>query len=323
MMDIQPENKYKQSKFETLLVHGRVSEFMTIPPITLTKNKSMLDAKVLMRDNRISGIPIVNGEGQLEGIVTIENIIIAIENDYIDDLIDNHMIKDVMFIYDDMDVSIVMEFLRTYSYGRYPVLDRDNRVVGVVTKGDLMVYLYTRLGSIYTHNKRRDEILKPRSFPEMMAPSTDEHAFSYNIATEDLDTAGIGSTLFKKFIEERGFPSEAIRRASISLYEAEVNVVIHGGGKGYIRAYLEENQLSVVVNDYGPGIDDIEQALEPGYTTATDKIRERGFGAGMGLANIKKYTNKLVIVSSGNGLKIEFVIFATPKNAVVDTENGE
>jgi len=138
----------------------------------------------------------------------------------------------------------------------------------------------------------------------------EENRFYYEIDTNDIDNAGIGSTMLKRFLKEHDFPDEDIRRASISCYEAEVNVVIHAGGKGCIEGYLKNNQLYVVLVDRGPGIEDIELAIQPGYTTATDEVRARGFGAGMGLDNIKTYTDKLVILSSGTGVKIEMVILA-------------
>ena len=136
----------------------------------------------------------------------------------------------------------------------------------------------------------------------------DEHSYSYDIDTINIEQAGKGSMLFKKYLEEMDFPQEATRRASIAMYEAEVNVVIHGGGKGHIKAYLSADQLIIIINDSGPGIDDIELAMTPGYTTATDEVRAHGFGAGMGLDNIQKYSDKLAIISSDMGLKIEINI---------------
>ncbi len=292
----------------SLLVHGRVSEIMSTPPFTLLKDSTMEEAKHLMRDHRISGIPVVDDEGLLIGLVSLENIILAIENDNIKDTVESHMVRDVIYLLDDMDISIVMEYLRKHTFGRYPVVDRKKKVVGVVTKGDLMMYLYARLGNIYMHNKHRDDVLDPGSYPIRPDSEMNEHSYSYNIDTQKIEEAGTGSMLFKKYLEGIDFPEEAIRRASIAMYEAEVNVVIHGGGKGYIKAYHSENQLIIIVNDSGPGIDDIELAMTTGFTTATDEVRAHGFGAGMGLDNIQKYSDKLAIISSGMGVKIEMII---------------
>jgi anti-sigma regulatory factor (Ser/Thr protein kinase) len=295
-------------RLDSLLVHGLVSDSMSSPCITLSKDAKISDAKMVMRNRRISGIPIVNENLELVGLISIENIILALENNYIDDTIEEHMVKDVVYLMEDWDISVVIEYLSTYDYGRYPVVDRDHKVVGVLTKGDLMEYLYKRLGNIYLHNKRREDVLISHRYRGITKPTDETDTFFYEVDTDDLDMAGVGSMMFKKFLQEKGFPSTYVRRASIAVYEAEVNIVIHAGGKGYIEAYLDKDQLFVLIVDYGPGIDDIELAMEPGYTTAPDSAREKGFGAGMGLDNVKKYTDKLVILSSASGVKIEMVV---------------
>jgi len=215
----------------------------------------------------------------------------------------------------------------TYSFGRYPVIDGEDRVVGVVTNGDLILHILERLGNVYLHNKKREEILGPSKY--LLSPgrfSSDEclrHGiFSFHIDTDDLDRAGEGSQLFKRHLQEHNLPADIIRRASIALYEAEVNVVLHAQGKGEIVSCIEENQLYIRIADDGPGIENIELAMQPGFTTATDEVRARGFGAGMGLANIKKYTDKVVILSSDNGVKMEMVVVLDKGNDVIE-EDGQ
>jgi len=216
---------------------------------------------------------------------------------------------------DTMNVTKLVECLMTYNYGRYPVLDKDDKVVGILTRGDVIQHVLERLGNVYLHDKRRDEILAPT--PYLFTPGSDgaDQCFVYYIDSNDLDRAGEGSTLFKSYLLKQGFPPEDSRRASIALYEAEINVVLHAGGKGKITAHLNDNQLFVVVSDEGPGIDDIELAMQPGYSTASDEVRTRGFGAGMGLANIKRYTDKLIILSGNAGLKMEMMIIAGQRQA--------
>ncbi|MCK5038947.1 MAG: CBS domain-containing protein [Thermoplasmata archaeon] len=302
--------KYKQ--YDSLLINGRISDFMSKPPITLTGEATMADAKALMRDNKISGIPIVDDGDKLTGLVSLENIIVALENQKINDPIHKHMVTNVSHLMDDMAVSAVMSYLMTHGYHRYPVVNKEKKVVGIVTRGDLMLHLYTQLGNIYMHNKRRDDLLTPVIHLSDSDKSMDDMSFSYDINTRDIDMAGKGSTLFKKFLQEHEVPVAETRRASISLYEAEVNVVIHGGGKGEIKGYLVNNQIFMVVVDHGPGIEDIDLAMEIGYTTATAEARKRGFGAGLGLNNIKQYSDKLIIISSSDGVKIEMVVI--PEN---------
>jgi len=183
-------------------------------------------------------------------------------------------------------------------------------VVGVVTNGDVILHILERLGNVYLHDKRREEILTPGKYLLRPEDMVRDQYFSFNIDSTDLDRAGEGASMFKRYLQQLKLPRALIRRASIALYEAEVNVVIHAQSKGRIKAYIKDDQIFIIVTDSGPGIDDIELAMKPGYTTATDEIRGRGFGAGMGLANIKKYTDKVVILSSEKGVKMEMVLVA-------------
>jgi len=88
-----------------------------------------------------------------------------------------------------------------------------------------------------------------------------------------------------------------------------VNVVLHGGGNGDIKAYIADDILLVMVNDDGPGIDDVDLAMQEGYSTASDEVRELGFGAGMGLPNMRNNADKMIVLSSSKGTKIEMMFF--------------
>ncbi len=321
MRNMSPNKKkyLKYEHFDSLLAHDCLSDFMSTPPVTLSMDAPLSEAKALMRDHRISGIPIVDEEGKMKGLISLENIIIALENNQMDKPIEEYMVKEVVCLTDEMNVSTVIEYLMTYSYGRYPVINKDEEVVGVVTNGDLVLHILERLGNVYLHNKRRDEILAPSKY--FLDPGRHDSnksysyaIFSYNIDTNDLDRAGEGSQLFKRYLQGQGLPADIIRRASIALYEAEVNVVLHAYGKGEIVACMEDKQLFIMLTDNGPGIENIELAMQPGYTTASDETRARGFGAGMGLSNIKKYTDKVVILSSEKGVKVEMVLVVKDRN---------
>jgi CBS domain-containing protein len=301
--------------YDSLLYADRVSDFMSQPPLTIGQDACMRDAKQLMRDHRISGLPVVDEAGRLVGLVSIENIIISLERNQISDPIEKHMVRNIVSLRDTMNVTKLIECLMTYNYGRYPVLDKDDKVVGVLTRGDVIQHVLERLGNVYLHDKRRDEILAPTPYLFSQATAEPDQCFVYHINSRDLDRAGEGSTLFKSFLQKQGFPAEDARRASIALYEAEINVVLHAHGQGKIAAHLNDNQLFVVVSDKGPGIDDIEMAMQPGYSTASDDVRTRGFGAGMGLSNIKRYTDKLIILSGNAGLKMEMMIIAGQRPA--------
>ena len=118
----------------------------------------------------------------------------------------------------------------------------------------------------------------------------------YNVNADDFMSAGAASAAVKKTLKQLGFPSDFIRRASIAMYEGEINMVIHGGG-GVAEVDVAEDFVKITMTDQGPGIDDIDMAMQEGFSTASDTVRELGFGAGMGLPNIKKQSDDFQIIS--------------------------
>lgn len=120
--------------------------------------------------------------------------------------------------------------------------------------------------------------------------------FHFDVDGEDFTSAGQASVQVKKNLRQLGMPPEIIRRVSIAMYEGEINMVIHAGG-GTADVNVTENYIEILLCDNGPGIKDVEQAMQEGFSTATDNIRSLGFGAGMGLPNMKRYTDYMKIDS--------------------------
>ena len=116
----------------------------------------------------------------------------------------------------------------------------------------------------------------------------------YVVDGTDFTRAGEASGKIKKTLKDIGFPPQAVRNTAIAVYEAEINLVIHAGG-GEIDVEITPEFVKVVLTDHGPGIENIELAMQEGYSTAPDRIRALGFGAGMGLPNIKKYSDEMDI----------------------------
>lgn len=133
----------------------------------------------------------------------------------------------------------------------------------------------------------------------------------YDIDGSDFSVAGQASSNLKKVLKQLGVSPEVIRKAAISMYEGEINTVIHGKG-GAADVEISTDKLTITFTDNGPGIRDISQAMQEGFSTATDEARELGFGAGMGLPNMKKYSDSLNITSAlGEGTTVEIVINLT------------
>jgi len=131
----------------------------------------------------------------------------------------------------------------------------------------------------------------------------------YDIVGGDFNLAGKASSKIKKKLKQLEVDSATIKRIVVATYEAELNVVAHASC-GKLAVIFESDHILVTITDSGPGIENIEQAMEAGYSTASKKVREMGFGAGMGLPNIKKNTDELKIESKvGKGTTLSFKIY--------------
>ena len=131
---------------------------------------------------------------------------------------------------------------------------------------------------------------------------------NYTVSNEDFTRAGEASSDVKKKLKQLGVSPDAIRKLAIALYEGEINMIIHDYG-GKIKVTISENEITLILADKGPGIADIDKAMQAGYSTAPDKVRSLGFGAGMGLPNMKKNSDKMDIQTEiGVGTTVTMVI---------------
>ena len=121
--------------------------------------------------------------------------------------------------------------------------------------------------------------------------------YSYVVPGDDFTRAGEASGNIKSVLKKLGVSPEVVRKVAISMYEGEINMVIHAGG-GQIEVVIEPDQVLMVLTDQGPGIADIDKAMQEGWSTATAQVRNLGFGAGMGLPNMKKYSDEMTVEST-------------------------
>ena len=132
--------------------------------------------------------------------------------------------------------------------------------------------------------------------------------FHFEIDGDNFTSAGEASVRIKKSLREMGFTPDVIRRVSVAMYEGEINMVIHAnGGVADVNVYCD--RIEIILADKGPGIPDIDRAMQAGFSTAPDDIRSLGFGAGMGLPNMKKYTDSIEIETEvGVGTTVTMVV---------------
>ena len=133
--------------------------------------------------------------------------------------------------------------------------------------------------------------------------------WTYEVDGTDFTRAGEASSNVKKKLRALGVPSDVIRKVSIALYEGEINMVIHANG-GVIDVEMSADRITMVLKDTGKGIPDIDKAMQAGYSTAADEVRSLGFGAGMGLPNMKKNTDEMRIESTvGVGTTVYMTVY--------------
>ncbi len=132
--------------------------------------------------------------------------------------------------------------------------------------------------------------------------------FTFDVNGENFTSAGEASATIKKKLRWLGFPPDFIRRVSIAMYEGEINMVIHGGG-GVATVTVSTDSVEIVLADQGPGIANVELAMKEGFSTAPESIRDLGFGAGMGLPNMKKNADEMTIDTAlGKGTTIRMIV---------------
>lgn len=131
--------------------------------------------------------------------------------------------------------------------------------------------------------------------------------YSYEIVANDFNLAGKGSSDIKSNLKALGIDPKLIRKVAVVSYEAEINMVIHSYG-GNLHCDIYKDRIVIISDDIGPGIENIELALTEGYSTASNKVRELGFGAGMGLPNMKRWSDEFDIISQSKGTKIQMTV---------------
>jgi len=283
------------------LIHQlKIKDVMTSVLLTGEKCQTMRHIQALMRENRIAGIPIREGK-KLVGLVSTEDIINALDKGYIDALVEEKMTRNVIHLQDDMPLSFAITYLNKYRYGRFPVLNKDNDLVGILTSTDVIRNLLKEMNRevlrLEKLQKNTDDST-PSAFTEM--EFTSEH-FNFELA-------GKASTEIKKALKQRNFDPKLIRRVAIACYELEINQVVHSNG-GVIRCSIMPDKVIITAADTGPGIEDVNLALKEGYSTANEYVRSLGFGAGMGLANTKRVSDDFSIEAAlGSGTTVRSVV---------------
>ena len=303
------ELKERQIKLvHELMYQIKVGQVMNKNVICFPPKSTFRDIQLCMKEKRFSGSPIVE-DGKIVGIVSIDDIITAFDKGYIDETVEKYMKRDIMTVPQNYSLIAATNLFKKYHYGRLPVVSAPNNreIVGILTYGDILSHLLMEINTI----AEKFEALELISLGAVKATKNSYH---FELQHDNFDLAGVASTTIKKKLAEQGINPAILRRIAVICYEAEINVIIHSMG-GYMDINVFEDRVRIYVSDEGPGIPDIEKAMEPGFTTANEKIRALGFGAGLGLSNMKRCADKFHIRSSmETGTEIEAIVFLDPEH---------
>jgi CBS domain-containing protein/anti-sigma regulatory factor (Ser/Thr protein kinase) len=303
--DLNSGETRKISFAQILVYELRVRDAMTSTPITAAPTDSLRSIQLLMKTHRFSGVPILF-DGVLVGMVSIEDIINALDKGHINESAEKWMSRKIITLRDHFSLlRAVAEFDR-HGFGRFPVMDNAGRLAGIITRGDITTCLMHRL-------ERRAEEALAHEAALVATRAADEKAqrvvFYADVKAGDFDGAGKLSQRMREVLRARGIDPDIRRRAAIIAYEAETNIIIHSLG-GRIDVSIDPDKVCIEAVDGGPGIEDVDLAMQEGWSTAGPLARELGFGAGMGLPNIKRCADEFAIQSElGSGTRLHSEVF--------------
>ncbi len=305
------------TRVEELAYELKVGEVMTSPARTVTPDMRMSDVLALFRDFKVSGAPVMVN-GQLVGIVSIADLIRALQENNTPAAVSEYMTTQVTTLEAGSPVIEALKLFAKTKVGRLPVVDQAGTLVGIITKGDITRGVLRALETDY----QEEEVRKYRArhlFEDIVSDRT-SLTLRYKIQQGDFAHGGNASSHIKRALVRLGASPQLARRCGIAIYEAEMNLIIHTTHGGVIRVEIEPHQIVMETIDDGPGIEDIDLAMTPGYSTAPDSVRELGFGAGMGLKNIQRCVDDMYLDSTlGRGTRLEMRIFLKPEEQLGDT----
>ncbi|MBN1934337.1 MAG: CBS domain-containing protein [Anaerolineae bacterium] len=284
------------TRIQEIFYQLRVEEVMTRNVITVTPQTSMREFEAILRERRISGVPVVEGE-RLAGVISLADLIEALETGEMERTVGELMTRDPEVLHPSEMVIQAIRKLEKTNFGRFPVVRRSTgNLVGILTRGDVIRGTLKQLDIDY--RQREVDLPRARYFFEDVTSEDTSITLRYTVQPQDFVHGGQASSQIKRSLQRLGLGPQILRRVAVAAYEAEMNLIVHTTHGGRIEARIRPNLLRIDVIDDGPGIENIEQALQPGFSTAPEWIRELGFGAGMGLTNIQNCADEMHLQSS-------------------------
>ncbi len=306
MSDEEQKEPLQSSLRVQELIYGlKIGEVMTKKVFAVSRNCTMRDVQQIMKSNGITGVPVVDNR-RVVGFVSMNDVMTALEEGGLDEGVIARMSGEVQTLAEEMPLSFAISAFNKFSFRSFPVVSKKNELVGILTFRNINLALIREL------SRQLREMEHLHEYPA--EPTSLELVKVYPLNRYDFENGGKASSEIKKFLKERGIPPKNLRRVAVASYELEINLVAHSIG-GMLSFDINKDRVKISSHDRGPGIADVEQALTEGFSTANEWIRSQGFGAGMGLPNVKRVADEFAIQSAvGMGTMIRAVIYFKEEN---------
>jgi len=284
----------------------KVRDAMNRQIVMIGAGTPMSELRPILREHSLAAIPVMDDE-KLVGVIGVEDLVNWLTEGAQDCSIADRMTRPAQTLFADEPLVHAVNRLDRFGFFHFPVVDRrSGELEGVITREDVIKCLLKRLEIDY----REEEIRHYRAshiFEDLIADRS-ALLFHYYVVGQDFEQAGNCASGLRTTLKRLGIHPDLVRRVAVATYEAEMNTVIYARA-GKVTAEVDTNQIRIEIEDVGPGIPDITEALRPGFSTAPDWVRELGFGAGMGLVNIQNCADEMNLTSTvGKGIHLEIAI---------------
>jgi anti-sigma regulatory factor (Ser/Thr protein kinase)/CBS domain-containing protein len=292
------------TRAEVLAYEIKVGALMAAPRLVIAPQDPASTTLKRMRQLQLSVAPVVES-GKLMGMVTPDGL------EESDARVKAYVVAPPAPLYpEDLVIKAIQLFSKSKA-DQLPVITEQGELAGMLSKTDVTGGLLEALASDY----QEEEIRRFRAshlFEDIVSDRT-SLMLRYRVPARDFAKGGLASACVRQALLRLGADLDTARRCAIGVYEAEMNLVIHTLHGGILRVEVQPHMIFIEALDDGPGIPDVELAMQPGYTTTPEEIRALGFGAGFGLPNIKRCVDKMWLQSTpGEGTRLEMWIYLEP-----------
>jgi CBS domain-containing protein/anti-sigma regulatory factor (Ser/Thr protein kinase) len=309
---LQQKRQQYIGKIQELIYELKIESVMEKDLLSVGPESTVMEVKSLLTEHGITGVPVLE-DGKLVGFMTILDVIECLESGQCECVVQKKMARPpFLSVYSDESIAHALNKLSEKHVRRVLVYDHQEHFVGIITSGDITKGLLKAINLGF----RQEEISQYRARHIFQDIESDETSLvlRYKVDAGDFTHGGEASSKIKKAVQRLGANPQDVRKIAIAVYESEMNLIIHTTLGGQITVECTPKKVTMTVSDNGPGIPDINRAMEAGYSTSSMTVKSLGFGAGMGLPNIKRCMSDMKLESTvgegpGKGTTLTMVLY--------------